>query len=463
MAHVELPEEELEPLKKTLKEELRVKFDKEEDIKPLVIAFRKIFEPIAKSLKSIEKIPEEIKRVTEKISKDIDSGMPERTVNAVEKIAENPEIVGSPVTDDLADPMEKLNAQLQVLIDNGIPAKIDDDNKLVKLTEKEIIEKQKTFVENKKQEKVIKEQIETIKKSDMTAEDSARELGRLNEALNENTRETDELQNTLGERFTPREKMGVDEKPEGPRLLSEMKEAGGQVFGAPLEAFNELKNTFTDNFGRLLQLNLLSLKMNKEHYAKVEDFSETGEKADKISVAKFTILAATAALILGKLVGFFDQENQFKRKQYNKPGNKGMPEVETMDEAIERIKKDNPDMSYSEIGKAVREANDRTERTDTDRQEGIDSFRDSMHDLYGIGMIDRGALTDIDINPQEKNLPKVTGSPTNKRPDLRTRDRDDRTRDSYTNYFDNRSSTSETKVETGVSNGNSNNVDAITG
>ena len=459
MAHVKLPEEELEPLKKTLKEELRVKFDKEEDIKPLVIAFRKIFEPIAKSLKSIEKIPEEIKRVTEKISKDMDSGMPERTVNAVEKIAENPEIVGSPVTDDLADPMEKLNAQLQVLIDNGIPAKIDDDNKLVKLTEKEIIEKQKTFIENRKQEKVIKEQIETIKKSDMTAEDSAKELTLLNEELQQNTIETDELQNTLGERFTPREKMGGDEKPEGPRLLSEMTEAGMSVFGAPVQAFDELKNSFMDNFGNLLKLNMFQIKMNQDHYNKMENFSKTGEKADKISVAKFTILAATAALILGKLVNFFDNEDD-PLDEYRRLTTGGeRPTQETFEDVRERVKKNNPNMSYEEIDTQILIANPSITRNqkETTIAKGQASARDSFSSLYGItGISDEVFDSMVGDKIQKPFIP-----PENFGEQFRTRDRGDRTRASYTNYFDNRSSTSETKVETGVSNGNSNNVDAV--
>lgn len=457
MAHVELPEEELKPLKRTLKEELKVKFDKEEDIKPLVIAFRKIFEPIAKSLKSIEKIPEEIKRVTEKISNDLDSGMPERTVNAVEKIAENSEIVNSPAPDDLADSMEKLNEQLYLLIENGIPAKIDDDNKLVKLTEKEIIEKQKTFVENRKQEKVIKEQMETIKKSDMTAEDSARELGRLNEALNENTRETDELQTTLGERFTPQERDNFDEGFKGDgSILSQMGEAGMSVFGAPVQAFDELKNSFMDNFGKLLQLNILSLKMNKDHYAKVESFGETGERADKISIAKFTFLAATAALILGKLVNFFDNEEDDPMDEYRRLTTGGEnPKQETYQDVRERVKKNNPDMSYEEIDFNIRQANN-ISRTSEERikGEGQNSARDSFSNLYGITGIDNEVFDSMVGDKIQKPFipPKQ----------FKTRERDDRTRDNY-NIIDAKTvDASTTTVESqGVARGDSHNVDAI--
>ena len=64
----------------------KVKFDKEEDIKPLLIAFRKIFEPITKSMEKIALIPTEIKRIADNISKDVESGVPERVVDGVEKL-----------------------------------------------------------------------------------------------------------------------------------------------------------------------------------------------------------------------------------------------------------------------------------------------------------------------------------------------------------------------------------------
>ena len=373
----------------------KVKFDKEEDIKPLLIAFRKIFEPMVKSIKSIAKIPEEIERITKKISKDIESGVPERTANAVEKIADNPELVGPPTPEENEKKvLETLNAQLQLLLEQGIPAKIDEDLlKVVKLTEKEIKEKQKEFIQLEKNEKTIKEQIETVKKSDMTAEEMADKLQVLTENLQKNTQETQELETTLGNK-TPQPKSEEQGGFQTPSIISEGFEAGRETFMAPVNVITELKDTFKNNIG----LPLLSLILQgKKHHKESMEYAETGEKADKISILKFVAIAAAIAFILDGLKKWvFGDEDEFKQQQTVVPGGKGIPNLETMDEAIERIKKNNPNMSYSEIGKQVREANDKTPRIHTARQEGIDNLRDSMS-KFGIDMIKRRSLGDIDI------------------------------------------------------------------
>ena len=63
MAHVELPQEELQPLLQSIQE---------------------AFEPLTKAMPLIMKIPEEIKRVADNISEDLGSGIPEKIDNAVE-------------------------------------------------------------------------------------------------------------------------------------------------------------------------------------------------------------------------------------------------------------------------------------------------------------------------------------------------------------------------------------------
>jgi len=286
----------------------KVKFDKEEDIKPLLIAFRKIFDPITKSMKSIAKIPEEIKRIADNISKDIESGVPERTANAVEKIAENPDqlelpgITPKPDENDLVDPMEKLNAQLQLLIDNGIPAKIDE-GKIVKLTEKEIKETQKQFIQQEKTEKTIKEQIETVKKSDMTAEEMAKELEILSSNMQKTTDKKQELQTILGDK-TP-QNLGTQERPGfvKPAFIEEMKSASNEAgIGQLSMVMEQLKGSFMNNIGTPL---MSLINMTKKHNKVMEEYGETGEKVDKFSLLKYIAIATLIGLIIKGFAGFF--------------------------------------------------------------------------------------------------------------------------------------------------------------
>ena len=287
----------------------KVKFDKEEDIKPLLIAFRKIFEPITKSMKSIAKIPKEIERIANKIAKDIESGVPKRVANGVEKNAENPEFVGPPKPDNLVDPMEKLNAQLQLLIDNGIPAKIDE-GKIVKLTEKEIKETQKQFIQQEKTEKTIKEQIETIKKSDMTAEEMAKELEILSSNMQKTTDKKQELQTILGDK-TP-QNLGTQERPGfvKPAFIEEMKSASNEAgIGQLSMVMEQLKGSFMNNIGTPL---MSLINMTKKHNKVMEEYGETGEKVDKFSLLKYIAIATLVGLIVKGFAGFFGFDGQKK-------------------------------------------------------------------------------------------------------------------------------------------------------
>ena len=68
MAHVELPDEELKPLLKSIQE---------------------AFLPLQKAMPLIMKIPEEISRVADNISQDLSSGVPGKVDGAVEKITKD--------------------------------------------------------------------------------------------------------------------------------------------------------------------------------------------------------------------------------------------------------------------------------------------------------------------------------------------------------------------------------------
>ena len=323
MAHVELPKEELEPILEAIKE---------------------AFEPLTKAMPLIAKIPQEIKRISDNIAKDLESGVPQRTANAVEKIADNPELVGPPnpeiagppKPDNLVDPMEKLNAQLQLLLDNGIPAKIDEDNKIVKLTEKEIKETQKTFIENKKEQELIKEQIETVKKSDMTAEEMADKLQVLTENLQKNTQETQELETTLGDK-TPQQVQPGQSDESGfvaPTFVSEPFEVGRETLMAGPNAIMQLKDSFTDNISKPLKS---LLKANKKHHDTMEDYAEN-DKENSIAEKAKTLLMVGGIVALAKMfTSFLDEDEEtetvstFDKNQqaaYNEARDSGdVPEV----------------------------------------------------------------------------------------------------------------------------------------
>lgn len=68
MAHVELPQEELDPL---------------------IQSFKRIFDPLISAVPALSLIPEELKRIGDNLEKDMMSGVPERMENVAEKFSMN--------------------------------------------------------------------------------------------------------------------------------------------------------------------------------------------------------------------------------------------------------------------------------------------------------------------------------------------------------------------------------------
>ena len=68
MAHVELPQEELDPL---------------------IQSFKRIFDPLISAVPALSLIPEELKRIGDKLEQDMMSGVPERMENVAEKFSMN--------------------------------------------------------------------------------------------------------------------------------------------------------------------------------------------------------------------------------------------------------------------------------------------------------------------------------------------------------------------------------------
>ena len=138
MAHVELPQEELQPLLQSIQE---------------------AFEPLTKAMPLIMKIPEEIKRVADNISEDLGSGIPEKIDNAVEKITQDEaeDLLKKELSEAEQEALQKLTEELQLLRENGIPAEIKE-GKVTKLTEEQIKETQKQYIQSIETEKVIQKQ-----------------------------------------------------------------------------------------------------------------------------------------------------------------------------------------------------------------------------------------------------------------------------------------------------------------
>ena len=277
MAHVELPQEELQPLLQSIQE---------------------AFEPLTKAMPLIMKIPEEIKRVADNISEDLGSGIPEKIDNAVEKITQDEaeDLLKKELSEAEQEALQKLTEEVQLLRENGIPAEIKE-GKVTRLTEEQIKETQKQYIQSIENEKVIQRQIEETKKSNLSDDELIKTMKTLNEKLEKNNKSREKHEDKLAGRL-PEMTRGRDGESRGPRVFTEMKDAGAEVFGAPMMVFTELKNSFTENFGALLS-------MNREHYKKMEDYGKTGERADKLQIAKFIALTLIATAILSKIMEIF--------------------------------------------------------------------------------------------------------------------------------------------------------------
>ena len=319
----------------------KVKFDKEEDIKPLLTAFRKIFEPITKSMQSIALIPEEIKRVADNISQDVESGVPEKIADGVEKLtaSEAEDKLRDELSKAAKEQLEKQTELLKVLQDQRIPSKLDENNQAVKLTEKEIIESRKEFITEKKEQTKIEKQIESASKEEgLDAEQQATKIQELQEKLEKSTEKTSQLETMLGDK-TP-QNLEPPERPgfQAPAFIQEPYEMGKETLMAGPNAVLELKNSFENNIsGPIKSL----VNMNKKHHDVMEDYGETGEKADKMSLAKSLLIATGITALVAGLTWFFksgpetleDAEmSTFEKNQqeeYNRMRNAGIDQEES--------------------------------------------------------------------------------------------------------------------------------------
>ena len=163
MAHVELPEEELEPI---------------------LVAIKEAFEPLTKAMPLIAKIPQEIERIAGNISEDLDSGKPNKVDDAVKKLTKDE--AEMQLRQELADKhqevTDELIEQLRLLRDEGIPAEMRD-GKVVKLTEEEIKMTKESYLMTVSTNKILEKQKEEIVKSTLSADESAGALKEINDLI----------------------------------------------------------------------------------------------------------------------------------------------------------------------------------------------------------------------------------------------------------------------------------------
>ena len=329
MAHVELPDEELKPLLKSIQE---------------------AFLPLQKAMPLIMKIPEEISRVADNISQDLSSGVPGKVDGAVEKITkdEAEEQLKKELSDVEAKALERLTKELELLREQGIPAEIKD-GEVKRLSKRQFEQSQKDYAQNVTQERLIKEEIETVKKSNVGDKELIEKIKTLNQKLETNNKQREKLEERLAGNLP--EQDFIDDEEESVRLpmFDEMKETAMETATAPLFAMTELKRQFKDNIYTPI---ITLIGVNKKHHKKMEDYGRTGEKADKLTILKFLAIAAGIAGILAAgswIVNKFkgDSEEDKKKKimesAQQKAYNKAREEGKSKEEALviaEKVRQD---------------------------------------------------------------------------------------------------------------------------
>jgi len=261
MAHVELPQEELEPLIQSMK---------------------KVFDPLIKALPSLALIPNEISRISDKLDQDMMSGVPERMESVVERFTmdfgakmlaiENKKMkseINREKQRELKDKLlEKRESRLLALREKGLAVELKN-NRVQFISEKDIVKKQN---ENLKTQKTIitkeKELQKLIERGEKGSEDK---ITRLIEELTK-------LQKTESEQS---------------QVLGDKKKQPGRIRGAAEEFLPEPIMGAFDEFGA----NISEVGNNLKSFAKpiVGLFKLfTGqynilEKIQKLNVKKFAL------------------------------------------------------------------------------------------------------------------------------------------------------------------------------
>ena len=400
MAHVELPEEELQPLLESIQE---------------------AFKPLTKAMPLIMKIPEEIKRVADNISQGLESGVPEKVDNAVKKLTKDE--AEMQLRKELADKhqevTDELIEQLRLLRDEGIPAEMRD-GKVVKLTEEEIKMTKESYLMTVSTNEILEKQKEEIVKSTLSADESAQALKEINDVIEKNNQVQEDSKKLLaGNLPEPGSKESGFVKP---AFIEELGSTGGEALMAGPNAILQLKDSFESNVSTPL---MSLIKMNKKHQEKMEDFGETGETADKLTIMKFLAIAAGIAGILAVgsaiydyLLGDDDEptmaDNMIDAEQ--EAFNKAREEGKSIEEAqiiAQKAKQDSMYEQGSSFGNYLRDLNNANVITDENYEAKIEDAktRAAMRNYKESDTFQ--ALTSTDFTKPQTNINNIVTNNSN--------------------------------------------------
>ena len=313
MAHVEIPEEELQPLIQSMK---------------------RVFEPLVKALPTLALIPNEISRLSDKLDQDMMSGVPERMESVVERFAmdfgakmlaiENKKMksqINREKQRELKDKLlEKRESRLLALREKGLAVEIKN-NRVQFISEKDLQKKQ---AENIKTQKVIikkeKELQKLVEKGEKGSEENIAKLiqeltvlqkkeGEQSQELGDKRKEAKGILGTVragAESILPEPIMGAFDE-----FGSSIAEVGNNLksFGKPFMALGKVVDK---RFGITEKLQKLEVK---QFALKVKAFAVEKAKfaLDMLAVLKnpFVLIGIAIAAAVAAIYAFKDEIYNF--------------------------------------------------------------------------------------------------------------------------------------------------------
>ena len=263
MAHVEIPEEELQPLIQSMK---------------------RVFEPLVKAIPTLALIPTELKRIGDKLDDDMMSGMPERIESVTKKftmdfgskmlsIMEDGELKREKILEQQALKQEIRENKLQSLREKGLAVEIKE-NRVQFISEKDIVRKQKT---NLKTQEILykreKELQKLVEKGEKGSEDKIADL--INKIVN--------LQKKEGEQS---QELGGKKKEFKPGIMAKVGAVAEDILPEPIMgAFQEFGAGLADTGKTLLSFGKPFMALGK---VADKQFGIT-EKLQKLNVARYAL------------------------------------------------------------------------------------------------------------------------------------------------------------------------------
>ena len=313
MAHVELPQEELEPLIQSMK---------------------KVFDPLIRAIPSLALIPTELERIGDKLDQDMMSGVPERMESVVERFTmdfgakmlaiENKKMksqINREKQRELKDKLlEKRESRLLALREKGLAVEIKN-NRVQFISEKDLQKKQ---AENIKTQKVIikkeKELQKLVEKGEKGSEENIAKLiqeltvlqkkeGEQSQELGDKRKEAKGILGTVragAESILPEPIMGAFDE-----FGANISEVGGQLksFGKPFMALGKVVDK---RFGITEKLQKLEVK---QFALKVKAFAVEKAKfaLDMLAVLKnpFVLIGIAIAAAVAAIYAFKDEIYNF--------------------------------------------------------------------------------------------------------------------------------------------------------